>query len=562
MTKRVANIIIEQLAKADVKYIFGVTGKAISPFIDAILDFDEIEFISTKHETGAALMAYGYAQGSGKIGVCCGTTGGGSTNLATGVATAYMNSVPLLVITGQVSTFEFGKGAFQESTGQGQTINTVEFFKSITKESINLDHTDKVIETLQYAIKTATSGRMGPVHINIPFNIQLAEIKSLPQDIESPVFTGEIQRIHAEIKKAVRLIDESNYPAFLIGWGGVLTGANREIIVIAEKLGIPVATTLQGKGAIPTNHYLCLGIMGVCGHSTASEYLFDRADLLIAVGTTFGEFSTFNWDERILNNKKIIQIDIDTTEVGKNFPVQLGLVGDAALIIHELNKEIEKSGIKPRQSAHEVEALIKSTGKYINPHLMHDSSVPIKPQRIMQEIRDNAPDNTVFLADSGAHWAWAMHYLPVHHGGGFYPTLGLGSMGASICSAIGVKLSKPDHPVICICGDGSFLMYGNEITTAEQFNIPVIWIIFNDSKYSLPSFSMKKQYNRTIGVDFRKINFSNLAEVFNVKGYRVEKPGDIHRILKEAIDLNKPVVIDAVIDTNEFPPVGKRKLNP
>ena len=193
---------------------------------------------------------------------------------------------------------------------------------------------------------------------------------------------------------------------------------------------------------------------------------------------------------------------------------------------------------------------------------MHDSSVPIKPQRIMQEIRDNAPDNTVFLADSGAHWAWAMHYLPVHHGGGFYPTLGLGSMGASICSAIGVKLSKPDHPVICICGDGSFLMYGNEITTAEQFNIPVIWIIFNDSKYSLPSFSMKKQYNRTIGVDFRKINFSNLAEVFNVKGYRVEKPGDIHRILKEAIDLNKPVVIDAVIDTNEFPPVGKRKLNP
>jgi acetolactate synthase-1/2/3 large subunit len=180
----------------------------------------------------------------------------------------------------------------------------------------------------------------------------------------------------------------------------------------------------------------------------------------------------------------------------------------------------------------------------------------------MKEVRDNTPDNTIFLADSGSNCVWALHYLPVHKHGGYFPTHSLGSMGASICSAIGVKLSKPDNPVICICGDGAFLMYGNEITTAEQFNVPVIWIILNDSKYSLPSFSMQKQFNRTIGVQLRKTNFAKLAEVYNIKGYRVESPGELPQILAEAIALKKPVVIDVVIDPNEAPPVGKRKLNP
>ena len=557
MKKRVANIIVEQIAKMGVHYIFGVTGKAISAFIDAILDYDSVEFIAAKHESGAALMAYGYAQASGKIGVCCGTTGGGTTNLATGVATAFMNSVPLLVITGQVSTFEFGKGAFQESTGIGQSINSVEFFKSITKQSLSIDHPSEVISTLGKAIKTATTGRMGPVHINIPFNIQLTEIDSEIKTIDSST-EDETPDFRKEIESVIQLMQAAEKPAFLLGWGSVLSGAHREITEIAEKYNIPVATTLQGKGAIPSNHYLCLGVMGVCGHSSASDYIFEKADLLIAVGTTFGEFSTFNWDERITKDKKLIQIDIDHREIGKNYSVDIGITGDASLIIKELHQELITKEFQPKKEI----ALEHPSKKYINPHIMEAEHVPLKPQRIFKELREDTPDNTLFLADSGAHWAWAMHYLPVHKGGGFYPTLGLGSMGASICSAIGVKLGKSDHPVICICGDGSFLMYGNEVTTAEHYNIPVIWVILNDSRYNLPAISMKKQYNRTIGVDFKKIDFSKLADVFGIKGYRVEKPGDLKKALKEAIALNGPVVIDAVIDPEEIPPVGKRKLNP
>lgn len=557
MKKRVANVIVEEIAKMGVPYIFGVTGKAISPFIDAILDYETVEFIAAKHESGAALMAYGFAQGSGKIGVCCGTTGGGSTNLATGVATAFMNSVPLLVITGQVSTFEFGKGAFQESTGIGQSINTVEFFESITKKSIQIEEASDIKNTLAKAIKTATTGRMGPVHINIPFDIQLSEIectngKSTPsEEEETPSYTEEIQN-------TIGLLQASKNPVFLLGWGSVLSGANREITEIAEKYNIPVATTLQGKGGIPSNHYLCLGVMGVCGHSTASDYIFEKADLLIAVGTTFGEFSTFNWDTRIRENKKLIQIDIDNREIGKNYTVDIGITGDANTIIKELHKALITEGIQPKSGMFNEHSL----KKYINPQIMESEDVPLKPQRIFKELREDSPDNTLFLADSGAHWAWAMHYLPVHKGGGFYPTLGLGSMGASICSAIGVKLGKPEHPVICICGDGSFMMYGNEVTTAEHYNIPVIWIILNDSRYNLPALSMKKQYNRTIGVEFKKIDFSKLAEVYGIKGYKVEKPGDLKKALQEAFTLNSPVVIDAVIDPEEIPPVGKRKLNP
>ncbi len=561
MKKRVANVIMEQLVHEDVKYIFGITGKAISPFIDAILDYESIEFISAKHESGAALMAYGYAQGSGSIGVCCGTTGGGSTNLATGVATAYMNSVPLLVFTGQVSTFEFGKGAFQESTGYGQTINSVEFFKTITKESFYLDNLLNVAEIIKYAINVATSGRKGPVHISIPFDIQLAEIEYKYQEETHKPQSDEPRSNKKALNDALYLIEEAKRPVFLIGWGGVFSGANIEIIEVAEKLKIPVVTTLQGKGAIPTNHPLCLGIMGICGHAMATEYIYEKADLLIAVGTSFGEFSTFNWNERLLNNKKIIQIDIDDKEIGKNYPVQVALVGNAKGIVHELKLMINKSRITYKKSGDDLVNFIRTTGKYINAHLMEDGGVPIKPQRLMKELRANAPDNTIFLADSGAHWAWVMHYIPIYAGGGFYPTLGLGSMGASVCSSIGVKLSKPDNPVICICGDGSFLMYGNEIATAEQFSISVIWVILNDAKYSMPAFSMVKQFNRTIGVELSKTNFSKLAEVYNVQGYRVEHPDELPKIFAEAIALNKPVVIDVVIDPDEIPPVGKRKLS-
>ena len=560
MKKPLPHVILDQIIQEKIEYVFGVTGKAISPFIDAILDYRSLKFISSKHESGAGLMAFGYAQGTGKVGVCCSTTAGGSTNITTGVATAFMNSIPMLVITGQSSTHEFGKGAFQESTGLGQSINTVDLFKPITKESFALANPQSAGETIRYALKSAKSGRRGPVHVNIPFDFFHKEIENSTLTNKTSLFAENHQGINGGLDDVIRMIEQASNPVILTGWGTVLTGGQHEVIKLAEYLGIPVATTLQGKGAISDDHPLHLGILGVAGHAPAKTYVFEKSDLLIAVGTNFDEFTSFNWNQDFLNNK-IIQIDIDYREIGKNYAVDVGLVGDAKTIIANIRQIIEEAGINKKASIQDSVDFVKSTGKYENPEMMSDDSIPVKPQRLMKEIGENTPDNTIFLADSGAHWAWGMHYLPVRDGGGFYPTIGLAAMGASVCSSIGVQLSKPQQPVVCICGDGSFLMNGNEAATAEQFDIPVVWVVLNDSLYNLPASSLNKMFNRQIGVELSKTNFSKLAEAYNVKGYRVEAPGELQEVIKEAVNANKPAVIDVVIDPDELPPVGQRKLN-
>lgn len=560
MKKRVVNIIAQLLINEGVEYVFGVTGKTIAPLLDALLDYEEINFISSKHENGAALMAYGYAQGNGKIGVCCGSTGGGSTNLATGVATAYMNSVPLLVITGQIATTEYGKGAFQESTGWGQSIDTVDFFRSISKQSFSAVNATKIVETIQYAIRSATSGRMGPVHVNIPFDIQQTLVEFEPVGIKSDIISGGSFLERKVLRETLNHIEVSENPVFLVGWGAVQCGASGEVLAIAEMLQIPVATTIQGKGALPSEHPLCLGVVGICGHALAADYVLEKSDLIIAVGTSFGEFSTYSWDERFLKNKKIIHIDIDKREIGKNFPVAVGLNGDARVIVHQLRQMVESIKMQPKISGPKAISLIKSSERLINPHLMEDKSVPIKPQSLFGVLRELAPQNTVFLADSSSHWAWAMHYLSIGKTGNFFPTLGLGAMGASISSAIGIKLSVPEAPVVCICGDGSFHMGGNEIATAAQFDIPVIWIVFNDSCYSMPQASIKKMFNRTIGVELGKTDFAKMAESVGVKGFRVDSRDSFSNALAEALTIDQPVVIDVLIDASEIPPLGQRKL--
>lgn len=561
MGKKIVDLIIDLLIQENIHYIFGVTGKAISPFIDAILNDNIIHFISAKHEANAALMAFGYAQGSDQIGVCCATTGGGATNLTTGVATAYMNSIPLLVFTGQTATTEFARGAFQESTGYGQSINVVDLFKPITKESFSINIHQNILEKIQYAIKSATSGRMGPVHINIPVDIQNREVDhiEIPQSINHR-FDHEACCSTDAIITFFKLFEQSKHPLLLMGWGSVLSSANRSLVEIAEILNIPIITTIQGKGAISANHHLALGVIGLAGHHSAKEYLFEQCDLLIAVGTSFGEFSTYNWNKDFSKHKKIVQIDIDSRELGKNYPIELPLIGDASAIATQIKEAIPHLKPIPKRYDHYIQRVIDSGIKYQSAYMIKSDATPIKPQRLMGEIRKNAPDNTLFLADSGSHFVWAAHYIPIYQGGNYYPTFSLGSMGASIPSAIGVKLSHPQNPVICICGDGSFLLSGNEIATAAQYNIPVIWIILNDSKYSLPELSIKKMFHRIIGTTLPKIDFSDFAKALNVTAYRVEDPTKLSEVITKALLAHKPIIIDVVIDPKECPPIGDRKL--
>jgi len=558
MQKKVANVIIEYLRQEKIKYIFGITGKAISPLFGAVEDYNDITSITTRHEGGAAFMAYGYAQASKTIGVCCGTTGGGSTNLLTGVATAYMNSVPMIVITGQVPTKDYGKGGFQESTGEGRSLNVVELFKATTKHSTQLINPNKVEDVLRNAIRIALSDRMGPIHINVPLDINFKEVDYELKSREFFVPTSKSACNNESVERAVELIERANKPLFLTGWGTIINDGHHEVIKIAEKLNIPIATTLQGKGAIRTNHPLCLGIVGLCGHEPAINYAFEEADLLIAIGTTFGEFASLNWHQGLATNKKLIQIDIDATEIGKNYSVDLGLVGDAKTVLQQIHTQIERRSVFPKSFKHNLSETGWEINKYSEPGKMESLSIPLKPQRVLKERRDSTPKQTIFLADSGSHWGWAMHYLPIYEGGAIYPTIGLGSMGAGVCSAIGIKLAKPSSPVVSNCGDGSFQMNGNEIATAKQFKVPVIWIIFNDSRYGMVYHATKKIYGRACGAMLYDVNFAKIAEGFGVRGYRIEKPNELADKLPKAIRLNEPVVMDVLIDPEECPPVGQR----
>lgn len=563
---RVCDFLLHSLHKEGVEYLFGVTGKTITPIFDATYNYP-IKPIFACHEAGASYMAFGYAQASRKIGVCCGASSSGGLNIMPGVAAAWMSSVPMIVITGQVPTTDFGKGAFQDATDRsqsiGRSVDLINMFGSITKASKQILNVQKAPDTIRNAIKLAMSGRQGPVHLSIPLDINLAKINS---EVWQKHFSFPInQQLCDEnsLQQVIALINQAKKPVFLLGWGGVFSRANVELLMLAEKLNIPIATTPDGKGGIPSNHELCLGIMGLCGHDIAREYIFEKSDLVMAIGTTFNEFSTLNWDSKIASNKKLIQIDIDYEEIGKNYPVDIGLVGDAKTILKQLLQLSSKTNLGPKDFK-KMSTARWDLERYCHPEEMLNNSLPLKPQLVMRELRDSTPDETIFLGDSGSHWGWVTHNIPIYKGGKFFPILGLGSMGTAICSSMGIKLVESDVPVICVCGDGCFQMSGSEISTAAKHKIPVIWIIMNDGCYNMPLFGIKNMYGRGMETCILCVSdFVKFANSFGIKGYCVEKPGELTKIMPEVLALKEPVVIDVHTDPSVVAPVGRRlKYNP
>lgn len=560
-SKKVNELLVNYLREMGIGYIFGITGKTITSMFDPPQDYDDIRTITTAHEGGASFMAYGYSQATGKIGVVCTTSGGATTNAITGVASAFMNSQPMLVISGQVPLCDFGKNAFQESTGVGRSMDSVAMFKPITKQSTMLVSPQKAGEYFRDAIRLALTGRPGPVHINIPMDVQLAPTEEMV--MPKKLFIPETRTLADPrgVERAAKLLAAAKYPVILMGWGAVMSRAHSDLIRLAEKLNIPVATTVQGKGGIPTNHPLCLGVMGLCGHQTARDYIFEQADLLIAVGTQFGEFNTDNWASALKGDKPIIQINVDPAEIARNYPVEVGLVGDAKAVVGQLSDLIESRKIPPKILPIQVSDSRWDLRKYETPEHMEDMSVPIKPLRVTKELRDSTPDDTIFLGDSGSHWGWATHGIPIYKGGEFYPGISLGSMGTAVASSIGIQLAKPNQSVISIVGDGAMLMNGSEISTAAHYNIPVKWVVFNDERYNMPYAGITKLFGEAraqIPCELPRCDFAKMAEAFGVKGYTVTRPGQITEIMPEVLASKKPTVIDVKIDKDPVPPIGQR----
>ena len=550
-----AEVIVNSLEKHGVEYVFGVPGGAIEPLNNA-LHKSKMKVIVAKHEQGAAFMADGYARVSGNIAVCCSTAGPGATNLITGVASSFGDSIPVIALTGQVSTSLFGKGAIQEFSVQ--SFGIVSMFRQISKYSDIIINENKAGEMISRARRLALTGRKGPVHLNLPTDIMKRKVTD---DNHERCSTTQVMGFDREaVKKAAQLLLGAKRPVIVAGWGTVLSRADVELLELAEKMDIPVATSPKAKGIMSESHPLSLGVLGFAGSPASKEFIIKRdVDVMLAVGTSFNEFVTSGWDKRLLPMKSLIHIDIDCNEIGKNYYADVGIAGDARTVLRELIYELHRNNKrkKVRDDRRKEVQTIKD-GQTVKGRKLN--KMPYNPLRLIMDLGDALPKDALYFVDNGNSMAWAIRHLNVTTPYSFFVGLGFASMGFAVAASIGAKLAVGDRPVVALVGDGSFLMNGMEVATAVNYNIPVIWVVMNNSMLGMV-YHGRKLANIPEGLEsgFKPVDFVKLAEGFGARGIRITKPGEINReLMDEIIGAGVPTVLDVIIDPEEVPPIHSR----
>lgn len=552
-----AEVIVCSLEKHGVEYVFGVPGGAIEP-LNSALHKSTMKVIVAKHEEGAAFMADGYARISGNLGVCCSTSGPGATNMITGLASSYADSIPVIALTGQIATSVFGKGAIQELSIQ--SFGIVSMFRQISKYSDIIINENKAGEMISKARRLALTGRKGPVHLNLPADIMKRKVAD---DSHERCSTTQALGVDKEgIKAAVRLLLGANRPVILAGWGTVLSRADEELLEFAELMDIPVATSPKAKGILSESHPLSLGVLGFAGSPVAREYIIKNdVDVMLAIGTSFNEWVTSGWDKRLLPMEKLIHIDIDCNEIGKNYYVDVGIAGDARVVLHELIHEGLKMHRKRRKLGDGRCLEVQAIKEKITVKSRKLNNTPYHPQRLILDLADALPEDTLYFADNGNSMAWAIRYLNVTQPYSFYIGLGFASMGFATAASIGGKLAAGNRPVVALVGDGSFLMNGMEVATAVEYNIPVIWVIMNNSMLGMVYHGRKLLQNPESGMKahFKTVDFVKVAEGLGARGIRITKPGEINKkMMDEIIAVGVPTVLDVIIDPEEVPPIHSR----
>lgn len=550
-----SDLLVKLLENNNVEYIFGIPGGHLLKFYDSLRNSIKITPILTKHESGASFMATGYAQVKNRLGVCVGTVGPGATNLVTGVASAYMDSAPLLVITANVGTSAIGKGGLQEATGEGRTVNHVEIFEGMTKYSSFIFDVNKLEPGFRKAVKEALNGRPGPAHIDITANTFAGKTEIDPVKI-LPIRTLKTQGDIDSIKEAAEILYASDKPAILAGYGAL--HAYEEIREIAETYKIPVATTLRAKGLLPEDHPWSLGVVGLYGTNTANKYLRDKIDVLLAVGVSFSEFTTHTWDPSFQPVKSLIHVDIDYSEIGKNYETQVSIVGDSQMVLNQLLGELRSLGSKPHEDLDSLQKMKRERGYFMD-LAMSSNNVPLKPQRVMRGLRDALPEDVIVFGDIGNNLAWVEAFYQARRPRSFFVCSSLASMGYGVAASVGGQLAAPDRQVVCICGDGGFQMQGMEVVTAVNYGIPVKWFILNNSTLGMIRDTQDVLFNkRRISADFVNPDFVKLAESMGAVGLRIEKPMDIESVVVESLENDKPTVVDVLIDPDEAPSFDAR----
>ncbi|MFD2229205.1 thiamine pyrophosphate-binding protein [Alkalimarinus sediminis] len=561
------DLILNYLERLGVEFVFGVPGGSIEPLYNALARSERNggpKAVIARHETGAAFMADGYARETGKIGVCCATAGPGATNLITGVASAYADGIPMLVISAQTSIEKFGMGSLQDASCTG--INTLEMFEHCTRFNTLVSHSAQLESKLLQAISYATSNRPGPVHLSIPLDVMRAKVE--PHRINGAMrafINHEVVPSQHALQLVLKELATVEKATIVIGEGAA--GAINEILALVESRNWLFVTTPRAKGLVNSFHPQYRGVFGFAGHESAHEALQpENAQRVVVVGTALDEVSTSGWDESAIMSERLIHLSGNSEHLSRSFMAKLCVLGSLELMLKPF-----ANLLRDRPNKKEMLPLRDDMGlpKFISIE-KRDKCIstdgPVKPQRFMSYMSDVCPDNTRVALDSGNSFLWGIHYWNCKRPVDFDPQkslfhigIGFASMGWAIGSSVGMAAGAKENPVVCVTGDGSMLMSGQEITTALQEDYNLLFVVLNDSALGMVRHGQKIGGAERIGNELPNINFAQMGEAMGIESYRIENMAELEALdIAEILSRPGPCLLDVIVDRDEIPPMGAR----
>jgi len=528
---KAAELFVKCLENEGVEYIFGVPGEENVDIMDALIE-SPIKFITTRHEQGAAFMADVYGRLTGKAGVCLSTLGPGATNLITGVADADMDRAPLVAVAGQGATTRMHKESHQ-------VLDLVNLFEPITKYATQIREPEIVTEIVRKAFKVAQTEKPGACFIDFPENIAAAEVSGKrPIEVQKAYISAPPE---FKIEQAARIISEAKCPIILAGNGVIRSGASESLVSFAEVLHIPVASTFMAKGVIPFSHELSLGTMGLKARDLIS-FGFEKADVVICVGYDMVEYHPEQWNPDC--GKVIVHIDASPAEVDEHYIVEVGVLGDLGEALRAIAwKATPQKGYSLRPLR---QAIVRELTAYAD-----DQSFPVKPQKIVSDLRHALGPEDIAISDVGAHKMWMGRMYPAERPNTCIISNGFASMGIAVPGAVAAKLAFPARKIVAVTGDAGFMMNSQEIETAVRTGTPFVILIWNDAEYGLITWHQLRRFGRPSHIDFKNPDLVKYAESFGAKGYRVEHAADLALILKQALTDDTVAIVDCPVDYTE-----------
>ena len=550
---RAGQAIIESLRAEGVEYIFGLVGTTTNSIVTELADRSDIQFVDTRHEEGAAFMAYGYARASGKPTACVTTSGPGTINLLTGISLAYKGHAPVVVIAGDTARDYIGRDG-------SQAFDLVSLFEPITNLAVQVNKTERIPELMQDAFRTALTAKRGPVFLDIPRD--LIDGQTLEFDPPQPgayrAVNTHVEGDALAVQQAVALLKQARHPLIIAGGGVIDSGASTDTVALAESLDMALVPSYGHNDTVPNSHRLYVGPPGGRGASEALQAM-NRADVILALGTRLNQ-STTNWNNSVLDSQtRIIQVDIDPQEIGRNHPVAVGIIGDAQAVARQLLSAIREEFPEGRPNP-EWRATIEELAAQRKSRIESERELggdPMMPQRVYSELARVMPRDSMVTIDAGVSAGLAYDRVQFEEPRTMFNYAGQGGLGMGLSVGLGTKLGRPDRPAISIQGDGGFLYTSQELNTAVRYGIPLVSIVLNNSCHGAEKAQQQRFYDeKYIGVDLDNPRFDQLAEVYGARGFYVERPQDIGDAVQEALAEQRPSVIEIPI-AEYFPPAAR-----